>query len=101
MRGILRTHYKQVEAYLKKLQEENAANSYCPFYENIFQHKEKLQDIYKNYRETYEQMNMLTLQFEEHKQSVKRLVIMQKNKKREMLKRNKVNEKYSLVLSKI
>ncbi len=86
MQGILRSHYKTVEEYLNKLQEENLANQYCPYYETIFQHKEKLYDIYKNYRETFEQMTMIVKQFEEHKQSVKRLIIMQKNKKKEMLK---------------
>jgi LPS O-antigen subunit length determinant protein (WzzB/FepE family) len=86
MQGILRSHYKLVEEYLNKLQEENLTNQYCPYYETILQHKVKLYEIYQNYRETFEQMTMITKQFEEHKQSVKRLIIMQKNKKKEMLK---------------
>ncbi len=93
MQGILRSHYKLVEEYLNKLQEENLANQYCPYYESIFQHKEKLYEIYKNYRETFEQMAMITKQFQEHKQSVKRLVIMQKNKKKEMLKQSSTSLK--------
>jgi LPS O-antigen subunit length determinant protein (WzzB/FepE family) len=99
MQGILRSHYKTVEEYLNKLQEENLANQYCPYYETIFQHKEKLYDIYKNYRETFEQMTMIVKQFEEHKQSVKRLIIMQKNKKKEMLKLS-ANSSKSFVESK-
>lgn len=86
MQGILRSNYKLVEEYINKLQAENLTNQYCPYYETIFQHKETLYDIYKNYRETFEQMTMIVKQFEEHKQSVKRLIIMQKNKKKEMLK---------------
>ena len=86
MQGILRSHYKTVEEYINKLHEENVTYQYCPYYETIFQHREKLYDIYKNYRETFEQMTIIIKQFEEHKQSVKRLVIMQKNKKKEILK---------------
>jgi hypothetical protein len=93
MQGILRSHYKLVEGYISKMQAENLANYYCPYYETIFQHKEKLYEIYKNYRETFEQMSIIKKQFEEHKQSVKRLVIMQKNKKKEMLKLSAVSTK--------
>jgi LPS O-antigen subunit length determinant protein (WzzB/FepE family) len=99
MQGILRSHYKTVEEYLNKLQEENLANQYCPYYETIFEHKAKLYDIYKNYRETFEQMTMIVKQFEEHKQSVKRLIIMQKNKKKEMQKLS-ANSSKSFVVSK-
>lgn len=87
MQGILRSHYKLAEEYLNKLQEENLANQHCPYYETIFEYKVRLYEIYTNYRETFEQMSIITKQFEEHKQSIKRLVIMQKNKKKEMLKR--------------
>jgi DNA-directed RNA polymerase subunit H (RpoH/RPB5) len=100
MRGILRTHYEQVDKYLNKLQEENITtkNSVCP--EEILAHKEKLSEIYKNYRETFEKIAMLTIQFEEHRQSVKRLIILQKNKKKEILKRIKTKPTYSFEMSK-
>jgi vacuolar-type H+-ATPase catalytic subunit A/Vma1 len=86
MHGILHSHYKLVEEYINKLQEENLTNSYCPYYENILQHKQTLSEIYKNYRETFEHMSIIIKQFEEHKQSIKRLIILQKKKKKEMLK---------------
>jgi hypothetical protein len=100
MQGILRSHYKQVEEYLNKLQAENSVNQYCPYYETIFEHKVKLYEIYKNYREAFEQMAMITQQFGEHKKSVKRLVIMQKNKKKEILKLTS-NSSKNLVESKV
>ncbi len=86
MQGILHSHYKLVEEYINKLQEENLTNSYCPYYENIVRHKETLSEIYKNYRDTFEQMSFIIKQFEEHKQAVRRLIILQKKKKKEMLK---------------
>ena len=93
MQGILRSHYKTVEEYINKLHKENVTYQYCPYYETIFQHREKLYDIYKNYRETFEQMTIIIRQFEEHKQSVKRLIILQKNKKKEMLKVSSTSNK--------
>jgi uncharacterized protein YlaN (UPF0358 family) len=86
MQGILRSHYKLVKEYLDKLQEENATNPFCPYYETILQHKEKLTEIYENYREAFEQMALIINQFEEHKLSVKRLLILQKKKKKQTLK---------------
>jgi hypothetical protein len=86
MQGILRTHYKLVEQYLNKLQEESVVNPLCTYGESILQHKNKLNEIYENYREAFEQMSMIIKQFEEHKQSVKRLVVLQKKKKKEMTK---------------
>jgi hypothetical protein len=86
MQGILHSHYKLVENYLAKLHEENLVNSYCPYYETILQHKEKLNLIYENYKVAFEQITFITKQFEEHKQSVRRLIIMQKKKKKELNK---------------
>jgi hypothetical protein len=99
MRGILRSHYKQVEGHLNKLVEENILNQNYTCPETIFEHKKKLQDIYKNYRETFEKMALLTIQFEEHKHSIKRLIIKQRNIKRAMLKKSKVKTKQPLILS--
>jgi hypothetical protein len=86
MQGILRSHYKLVEEYLNKLQQENLVNPCYPSSEIILQHKEKLSEIYQNYREAFEQMSIIIGQFEEHKQSVRRLISLQKKKKKEMLK---------------
>jgi hypothetical protein len=86
MQGILRSHYKLVEEYLNKLQQENLVNPCYPSCEIILQHKEKLSEIYKNYREAFEQMAIIINQFEEHKQSVRRLITLQKKKKKEVLK---------------
>jgi hypothetical protein len=86
MQGILHSQYKLVEEYINKLQEENLTNSYCPYYESIYKHKETLSEIYKNYREAFEQMTIIVKQFEEHKQSIKRLIILQKKEKKEVLK---------------
>jgi uncharacterized protein (DUF927 family) len=81
MRGILYSHYKLVEEYLNKLQQENLANPFCVDDELILQHKEKLSEIYKNYRGAFEQMSLLIKEFEEHRESVRRLLILQNRKK--------------------
>ncbi len=95
MQGILHSHYKLVEEYINKLQEENLTSAYCPYYENIEQHKETLTEIYRNYRETFEQIIIIIKQFEEHKQAVRRLIILQKKKKKEMLKTKTESSKNS------
>jgi hypothetical protein len=87
MQGILRSHYKLVENYLNKLLDENALIITCPqHYESILEHKEKLSDIYENYQKALSQMAELIKQFDDHKQSVRKLIILQKKKKKETLK---------------
>ncbi len=87
MQGILRSHYKLVENYLNKLLAENALHVPCTYhYESILEHKEKLKDIYENYQKSLSQMAELIKQFDDHKQSVRRLIILQKKKKKETLK---------------
>jgi hypothetical protein len=81
MRGILYSHYKLVEEYLNKLQEENLVNPPSIDDALILQHKEKLNEIYKNYRGAFEQMSFLIKEFEMHKESVRRLLILQNRKK--------------------
>lgn len=106
MQGILRSHYKLIEDYINKLLAENVLDVPCPYqYESILAHKEKLNEIYDNYQETLSQMSTLIKQFEEHKQSVRRLIILQKKKKKELLKSqsqataNKMKTKNSLSVS--
>ncbi len=106
MQGILRSHYKLIEDYLNKLLAENVLDVPCPYqYESILAHKEKLNEIYDNYQETLSQMSALKKQFEEHKQSVRRLIILQKKKKKEVLKTQsqasvtKMKTKKSLLVS--
>ncbi len=87
MQGILRSHYKLVEDYLNKLLAENVLNVPCPYHhESIVEHKHKLNEIYNNYQETLSQMAEIIKQFEDHKQAVRRLIILQKKKKKETLK---------------
>lgn len=97
MQGILQSNYKQVEEYLNKLKEENQTNHKYVCQQVIIDHKEKLHEIYKKYRETFNQMSQIVIQFKEHKLAVKRLVINQKKKKKEIFKLGKHNNIKTIV----
>ena len=78
MQAILLVHYKALQQYLHKLQEEEAFYLPCEHSDVIMQHEEKLKEIYNNYQETLEQVSLIIKQFDEHKQAIRRLMALHK-----------------------
>lgn len=74
MQGILLFHYKTLQEYLNKLQEEEVYNLPCEHEGQILQHEQKLKEIYINYQEALIQVSVILKEFEEHKQSIRRLM---------------------------
>ena len=82
MQGILMSHFKQVKKYLYKLQEVESFELPCTHLEIIVEHEIKLAEIYENYKTALLNVQMLINEFDEHKKSVRRLIIEHKRCKK-------------------
>jgi DNA-binding NtrC family response regulator len=79
MRAILYSNYKTVEDYINKLQEQNQNEQLTSIDDEvILEQKQKLQEIYNNYKRTFEMLLNTVKQFEEQKRHIKKLLSIQR-----------------------
>ncbi len=74
MHGIQLFHYKALQHYLKKLKEEGAHEAGCEHSQLVLMHEQRLEDIYSNYQVAMEKVSFIVKEFDEHMQSVRKLV---------------------------
>jgi hypothetical protein len=75
MRGIQLFHYKYLLDHLRKLQQVETFELPCEHANMIIQQEEKLKDIYNNYQLAIENVSFIIKQFEEHKRSIKKVMV--------------------------
>jgi hypothetical protein len=79
MRAILYSNYKTVEDYINKLQEQNQNEQLTSIDDEvILEQKQKLHEIYNNYKRTFEMLLNTVQQFEEQKRHIKKLLSIQR-----------------------
>lgn len=82
MQGILLSHFNQVKKYLHDLQQEEFFELPCTHAASIAAHEAKLREIYENYKTALSQVELLIKDFDQHKKSVRRLIISHKGCKK-------------------
>ena len=82
MQGILMSHFNQVKKYLFELQQVELFELPCNHLADIVEHENKLSEIYKNYKEALLHVETLIKDFDDHKKSVRRLIIEHKRCKK-------------------
>jgi len=87
MQGIQQFHFKSLQQYLQKLLQDDLFNLPCEHVELIKRHEEKLNELYTNYLASLERVSHAISQFEDHKRSIRRLIIHHKQCKKVQRKR--------------
>lgn len=87
MKGIQFYQFKMLLKSLENLTEEEKFYTPCIHSDLIADHKEKLKTIYRAYREKFEEISILTRQFDEHRLSIQRLASLHNQCKRNTPKR--------------
>lgn len=82
MQGILMSHFKQVKKYLFELQQVEQFELPCNHLADIVEHENKLATIYENYKAALVNVQTLINEFDDHKKSVRRLIIEHKRCKK-------------------
>ncbi len=75
MQGILLSDFKQVKKYLFELQQVELFELPCNHLDDILEHENKLANIYENYKTALLNVETLIKDFEDHKKSVRRLIV--------------------------
>lgn len=88
MQAIQLFHYKAFLNYLHKLRQAESSELSCEHMNMITQHEEKLKAIYDNYQAALEQVSDIIRQFDDHKQSIRRLMILHKQQRKHFKKKN-------------
>jgi hypothetical protein len=88
MKGILYSNYQLLAESLSKLERENIIQQPSLQFEAIAAHKETLAEIYKDYKRLHAEIMDSIMRFEEHKQSIRRLIILQKRTNSKQRKNN-------------
>ena len=79
MQGIQLYQYKLLQESLKRLKTEPGYfNEQCPTLDTIKQHEEKLNNIYMEYQASLENLSGIIKQFDQHKQSIRRVISLHK-----------------------
>lgn len=82
MQGILMSHFNQVKKYLYDLRQLEQFKLPCNHLTVIVDHEIKLAEIYENYKTALFQVEILIKEFDEHKKSVRRLIMEHKRCKK-------------------
>ena len=69
------SHFKQVKKYLFELQQVELFELPCNHLVDIVEHEKKLAEIYENYKTALLNVEALIKEFNDHKKSVRRLII--------------------------
>lgn len=69
------SHFKQVKKYLYDLQQIELFELPCNHLTTIVEHEKKLSEIHENYKTALFKVETLIKEFDEHKKSVRRLII--------------------------
>lgn len=76
------SHFNQVKKYLYDLRQIEQFELPCNHLTTIVEHDNKLAEIYENYKTAMFQVEILIKEFDEHKKSVRRLIMEHKRCKK-------------------